>query len=145
MGMVSVEHDAPATEVALPPGSSARSRVLKLATLMVAALALALFVYAFVEWRRSDDGRAGIQTYVIPEGSGARQRAGEVLDILPAVINLKVGEQLDIRNDDVEPHVIGPFFLQAGTTTTYRFTTPELISGVCSLHPSGNITIQVEA
>jgi hypothetical protein len=118
-----------------------RRRLLPFATAVIAVLAVALFAYAFVESRRGPDGPL---TIVIPAQAGERQRAGEVLDFLPAIIELEVGEALDIRNEDDEPHVIGPFFLEPGKTTTYRFSQPELITGVCSLHKSGNITIRVD-
>lgn len=91
------------------------------------------------------DPATGGLTYVIPAGTHARQQAGETVSIVPAVIELKVGQPLAIRNDDVVAHTVGPFFADPGTTSRYEFRRPQTVAGECSLHPSGRLEIRVTA
>lgn len=81
--------------------------------------------------------------YVIPAGTGARFDAGEVVDILPGEMVVKVGEVLRIVNQDDRNHLIGPFFVGAGETLTQRFSTAGEFTGVCTVHPSGQFVLEV--
>ena len=81
--------------------------------------------------------------YVIPAGTGARFDAGEVVDILPGEMVVKVGEVLRIVNEDDRNHLIGPFFVGAGETLTQRFSTAGEFTGVCTVHPSGQFVLEV--
>lgn len=81
--------------------------------------------------------------YVIPAGTGARFDAGDVVDILPGEMVVKVGEVLRIVNEDDRNHLIGPFFVGAGETLTQRFSTAGEFTGVCTVHPSGQFVLEV--
>ncbi len=81
--------------------------------------------------------------YLIPAGTGARFDAGEVVDILPGEMVVKVGEVLRIINEDDRNHYVGPFFVGAGETLTQRFATPGEFTGVCTVHPSGQFVLEV--
>ncbi|MCU0274545.1 MAG: hypothetical protein MUE34_15060 [Acidimicrobiales bacterium] len=88
-------------------------------------------------------GAAADWTFTIPAGAGERIDAGEPLEILPAELEVRVGEVLRIRNEDDRGHVIGPFFVGAGETLTQRFASPGEIAGDCSVHPSGRLVLRV--
>jgi plastocyanin len=81
--------------------------------------------------------------YVIPAGSGEAIDRGESLDILPADMSVQVGEVLEIVNEDDRGHLIGPFYVGAGETLRQEFSSPGTYLGICSVHPSGEITITV--
>lgn len=88
-------------------------------------------------------GAAADWTFTIPAGAGERIDAGEPLEILPAELEVRVGEVLRIQNEDDRGHVIGPFFVGAGETLTQRFASPGEIAGDCSVHPSGRLVLRV--
>lgn len=80
---------------------------------------------------------------VIPPGAGRRIAAGEDLTLLPAQVTLRVGDVFRIVNRDDRTHVVGPFSVQAGETLTQRFTSTGSYRGRCSVHPSGDVVIEV--
>lgn len=81
--------------------------------------------------------------YVIPAGAGLAFDAGEPLDILPDRLDVSVGEVIQIRNDDSRGHLIGPFFVGAGETLRQRFSSVGEFTGVCTVHPNGQIIVAV--
>ena len=82
--------------------------------------------------------------YVIPFGTGARFDAGEVVEILPGEMTVRVGEVMRIINQDDRQHLIGPFFVGAGETLTQRFASAGEFTGICTVHPSGEFVLTVE-
>lgn len=81
--------------------------------------------------------------FVIPPGAGEAFDRGEPLEILPADLDVRVGEVLEIVNEDDRGHLIGPFFVGAGETLRQRFASPGEFIGICTVHPSGEITVTV--
>jgi len=81
--------------------------------------------------------------YTIPLGAGAQIDAGESINIIPAELTVRVGESLKIINDDDRGHVVGVFFVGAGEILSQEFTSTGTLSGGCSIHPSGEFTLQV--
>lgn len=83
--------------------------------------------------------------YVIPVGAGEALDAGTPLEILPAELEVQVGETIRIVNDDDRGHSVGPFFVGARETLTQRFSSPGEFVGVCTVHPSGEFVLVVNA
>ena len=83
--------------------------------------------------------------YVIPAGAGEALDAGMPLEILPAELEVRVGETIRIVNTDDRGHTVGPFFVGANETLTHRFSSPGEFTGACSVHPSGEFVLRVEA
>lgn len=81
--------------------------------------------------------------YTIPLGAGAQIDAGESINIIPVELTVRVGESLRIINDDERGHIVGVFFVGAGETLSQEFTGTGTLSGGCSIHPSGEFTLQV--
>jgi plastocyanin len=81
--------------------------------------------------------------YLIPLGTGDRISAGDPVDILPAELTVRVGEFIRIVNEDDEGHFVGIFFVGAGETVTQRFASAGEFVGACSVHPSGQLTLEV--
>jgi plastocyanin len=92
-----------------------------------------------------DESAAAEYEYLIPVGAGEALDAGEPLEILPAELDVRVGESIRIVNDDDRGHTVGPFFIGANETLTYRFSSPGELVGVCTVHPSGEIVLTVSA
>jgi plastocyanin len=83
--------------------------------------------------------------YAIPAGAGEALDAGHPLEILPAELEAHVGDTIRIVNHDDRGHNVGPFFVGAGETMTQQFASPGDFVGVCTVHPSGQFTLHVEA
>jgi len=83
--------------------------------------------------------------YEIPLGTGDRFDNGEIIEIIPAELEVNVGEVLRIVNDDDRDHLIGPFFVGAGETLVQRFSAPGEFEGLCTVHPSGQFILTVNA
>lgn len=83
--------------------------------------------------------------YVIPLGTAERIEAGEQLEIVPAELVVQVGDSIRIVNEDDTDHLVGLFFVAAGQTMTQRFRSEGTLQGECSVHPSGQFRIVVEA
>jgi len=83
--------------------------------------------------------------YVIPVGAGEALDAGTPLEILPAELQVDVGDTIRIENQDDRGHTVGPFFVGANETLTQRFSTPGEFEGVCTVHPSGELVLIVNA
>ncbi|MCC6791311.1 MAG: hypothetical protein IT336_06495 [Thermomicrobiales bacterium] len=65
----------------------------------------------------------GLLEIVIPRGSDAVMKtSGDAAYHMPAVIKVRVGDTITIRNDDVAPHMVLYAFLMPGETDTRVFT-----------------------
>ncbi|MEE8330328.1 MAG: hypothetical protein V3R84_00995 [Acidimicrobiia bacterium] len=83
--------------------------------------------------------------YFIPAGTADRLAAGEEIEILPAELDVHVGELIRIVNEDDRGHFVGIFYVGAGETVTQRFSAPGDFTGLCTIHPSGEIALRVDA
>lgn len=81
--------------------------------------------------------------YVIPPGAGEALDQGQPLEVLPGEMTVAVGEVIEIVNDDDRGHLVGPFFVGAGETLRQRFASPGEFVGVCTVHPSGELVLEI--
>lgn len=93
----------------------------------------------------ADEAGEFAHDYLIPLGTAERIAAGKPVEIVPAELEVRVGEAIRIVNDDSEDHVVGVFFVAAGETLTQRFKSEGVLEGECSVHPSGAFTLRVVA
>lgn len=93
----------------------------------------------------ADDATELAYDFTIPPGTAGRIAAGEEIEIMPAELIVKVGDAIRITNNDSADHVVGVFFVASGETLTQRFNSEGVLSGECSVHPSGAFTLRVEA
>jgi len=91
------------------------------------------------------DSDSATLEYVIPVGAGEALDAGTPLEILPGELEVNVGDTIRIENQDDRGHTVGPFFVGANETLTQRFSTPGEFEGVCTVHPSGQLVLVVNA
>lgn len=83
--------------------------------------------------------------YTIPVGAGIALDEGTPLSILPAELEVTVGETIKIVNEDDRGHNVGPWFVGAGETLRQSFTSEGTFEGSCTVHPSGTFVLHVEA
>lgn len=79
----------------------------------------------------------------VPVGYADRLAAGEELELIPARLEVDVGDTLIIENLDDADHQVGPYVVGAGERLQQTFTSPGRLEGVCTIHPSGEIAIIV--
>ncbi len=82
-------------------------------------------------------------SYVIPVGAGEALDRGEPLEILPAELTVEVGQSIEIVNEDDRGHLLGPFYVGARETLRQQFTSEGTFIGVCTVHPSGELVLNV--
>lgn len=82
-------------------------------------------------------------SYVIPAGTGERIDDGEDVEIVPARLDVRVGEVIHISNEDDRGHSVGPFFVGAHENLSQRFASAGELVGACSVHPSGQLVVSV--
>lgn len=81
--------------------------------------------------------------YLIPAGTQQRIDAGETVEIVPASLTVRVGESIRIVNSDDVDHIVGGFFVPAGTTLRQHFNSPGELIGECDVHPSGEFRLVI--
>jgi hypothetical protein len=88
------------------------------------------------------DGASGhapkVVEIVIPAGTQEKLNRGELVDVMPAELNFKVGDIIRIRNDDSVQQFAGPYLVQAGQQFELKFGAPGRYGGLCNL--SGGAT-----
>lgn len=94
----------------------------------------------------NNDAEARKLVFVIPEGTVARQAAGESVNVLPETITLKLGQQdtLVIRNDDSQAVQIGPFKIGPGQRYEQQYYNRGTFDLVCTLHTTQKLKIVIE-
>ena len=92
-----------------------------------------------------DSAGAATYEYTIPAGAGEALDAGTPLEILPGTLEASVGETIQIVNLDDRGHNVGPWFVGANETLRQEFTSPGTFEGVCTVHPSGELVLNVTA
>lgn len=70
---------------------------------------------------------------VVPAGTKARQDSGEKVVVMDDHIELNVGDQLEIRNEDVAPQTVGPYSVKPGEVTRVTYGFPGSYEGYCEL------------
>ena len=84
--------------------------------------------------------------FEIPQGTYARRRAGDLVDILPSKITLTLGvnDVLLLRNLDDVPQQFGPTILMPGQSFRLPFSVASENQFECTAHTSGQMTVIVE-
>lgn len=79
----------------------------------------------------------------VPVGTQAQMDAGEEIVLFPRRLEVGVGDRIVIENDDTSSHQVGPYVVGPGQRIVQTFSTTGIIEGICTLHPSGEVTIVV--
>lgn len=98
---------------------------------------------AGIDITSADDATEFEHDFLIPLGTATRIEAGEPIEIVPAELQVEVGDALRIVNADSVDHIVGVFFVAAGETLTQRFNSAAELTGECSVHSSGAFTLRV--
>jgi len=80
---------------------------------------------------------------VVPSGTQAQIDGGDEIVLFPRRLEVGVGDRIVITNDDAASHQVGPYIVGPGQQIVQTFSAAGIIEGVCTLHPSGEVTIVV--
>lgn len=116
-----------------------RRTVLAVVLAVVAVVGLGALVVA----ARSGDQDPETIEVVVPEGAGALGSGVDTAELLPRRLEVSVGDRLVIDNRDTNTVTVGPYTVAPGQRLEQTFTQEGVIEGVCTLHPSGRVTIVV--
>lgn len=70
---------------------------------------------------------------VVPAGTQDRLDAGEEVVVMPARLELKVGDELVIRNHDDVQQSVGPHVVDAGAVLRFEYGAAGVYEGYCPL------------
>ena len=93
--------------------------------------------------RLEDASGAADYSFTIPAGAGEAYDRGEPLEVLPGELRVRVGDVIEIVNQDDRGHLVGPFYVGEGETLRQRFASPGEYIGICTVHPSGELVLGV--
>mgnify|MGYP000355579305 FL=1 len=79
----------------------------------------------------------------VPAGTQDQMDAGEEIVLFPRRLEVGVGDRIVIENIDTSSHQVGPYVVGPGQRIVQTFSTTGIIEGICTLHPSGEVTIVV--
>jgi hypothetical protein len=116
--------------------------------LVLGALTIVLVIGALAGTvvSRSGGGHARkIYEFSVPPGTVAAIERGEKIYIFPSRLDVRVGDQLVIHNNDTRVVEVGPYTVDRNALLTQTFMQPGTIIGICTIHPSGRVTINVRA
>jgi len=80
---------------------------------------------------------------VIPKGTAERVAAGEPVPSLPEAMVFVVGDVLEVKNEDVVQHQLGPIWVPAGSTGRLALETADKHSYSCSFSLSRYLGVDV--
>jgi len=84
-----------------------------------------------------------VANYVIKVGTYQRLLRGEIFDVFPRELEVHVGDEIVIENQDSFNHMIGPFGIRAGETLRHVWASAGTIEGECTFIPDQKVTIRV--
>lgn len=122
------------------PAKGGSGLVLGLAAVVVAMLLVGGVVWAMA----SHDPEPRTVTIVVPKGTGVRLAMGEKVEIMPTRLEFRVGDTIEIRNEDLADHSVGPYQVKAGQRFKLRYGAPGVYEGYCPLSEGERYEIVVK-
>lgn len=113
------------------------------ATLRTPLLALALLVGAPLTGCGGEREPETLEI-VVPAGTQDRLLEGETVTVMPARIDLRVGDTIIVRNEDEVTQSVGPYVVGAGDEISFTYGAPGVYEGYCALSEGERYEIVVE-
>lgn len=118
------------------------SRRTTLVVVVAAVVAITALFVGLVVVASRDKGT--IHTYTIPAGTQAELKKGrEPAGLPPYRLNVKVGDTLEIVNQDEVAHTYGFIVVMPGETATYKFRRAGEFKGACTVALHDAVIISV--
>lgn len=136
--------DLPVPEVVSDPDPKKRGWLLA-SLIVVVPLVAIVSIVLLVGGGKNEPSipRGELFGYTIANGTHDRIANGETVAIIPVPMYMKLGDVLEIVNEDSYTHTVGPFVIRPGETLDHQFVKKGTYVGACSVHPSGRAEIIV--
>jgi len=83
--------------------------------------------------------------FVVPADTTARILRGDKVEIMPAELQLHVGDVIRIRNEDAHPQKVGPYYVKPHSQVDVRYGAPGTFVGTCKFTRTGRYEIVVRS
>lgn len=125
--------------------SKYRPYIIRLGIIFVICLALvAAFNEVTYYFQKDSSDRAPRSVPIlIPKGTAERVAAGEPEPSIPESLVFVAGDVLEVTNEDVTSHQLGPLWIPAGGTASLALDIPQKIQYSCTFQPSQTFEIDV--
>jgi hypothetical protein len=122
-----------------------RPVLLRLLVITVISLAFALAFNEITYMMQKDPADRSPQTIslMIPYGTNARLEAGENINLMPEDITFVIGDVLEVKNNDIVPHQLGPIWTPPGATGRLVMEKAEKVSYNCSFQSTQYLGFEV--
>jgi len=125
--------------------SKNRPYFIRLGIIFVICLALvaAFNEITFYFQKDSSDRAPQPVSILIPKGTAERVAAGEPEPSIPENLVFVAGDVLEVTNEDVTSHQLGPLWIPAGGTASLALDVPQKVQYSCTFQPSQFFEIDV--
>jgi hypothetical protein len=82
--------------------------------------------------------------FVIPAGTAAKMERGEASTVLPDGMEFVEGDTLRVKNEDSDPHQLGPLFIPPKTSAQLALETANAYTYACSFQSDQYVGLVVQ-
>ena len=82
-------------------------------------------------------------TLVIPNGTSERIKAGEGVNLLPEEMTFVVGDVLEVQNQDIVPHQLGPIWVPPDSSGSLKLDQAQKFSYECTFQSDRYLGLDV--
>ncbi len=102
---------------------------------LAGAVLIALFAVAAVSCGgdASSGAKPKVVDIIVPPGTQDKLDRGELVNVMPALLEFRVGDTLRVRNDDSNVQFAGPYRVRPGEQFELKFGAPGRFAGLCEL------------
>ena len=114
--------------------------------LLISIVGVAIFNELAYLWQKDDYDRPPktIQL-VIPEGTAKQVASGQDVPSIPAEMIFVLGDRLEVVNQDVVSHQLGPIWVPPGTTGSLVMETADKLAYSCSFQTTNYFDLDIRA
>ena len=125
--------------------ASTRPYILRAIVILAISTVIALAINEGVYFFQREDYDRGPQTVkiLIPEGTADKVAQGDELPTLPESMVFVVGDVIEVKNEDVVDHQLGPIWVPPGTTGSLVLEEANKFSYTCSFSPTNYFGLDV--
>jgi len=118
---------------------------MRLAVVALISIAVAFLINegAYLLQRDKIDRAPQTIQLVIPAGTAERVAQGQPAPGIPDKMTFIVGDELEVKNEDVQPHQLGPIWVPAGSTGSLVLKEANRFSFSCSFTPDQYLGLDV--
>jgi hypothetical protein len=109
--------------------------------LAIVAVLASTLLFAACGGDDSSGAKPKVVEIIVPAGTQDKLDRGEIVDVMPALLEFRVGDTLRVRNDDSHVQYAGPYRVLPGEQFELEYGAPGRYGGLCDL--SGNARYEI--